>query len=79
MYAPAARIAVPWLLLHGESDPAVDVASAGKLAGAALKPPRVMLFPGAGHTFGAVHPFAGLTQDLAQAIDETVKWLGRYL
>ena len=29
----------------------------------------VFLLEGAGHTFGAVHPFAGLTTDLAQAID----------
>lgn len=75
----ASRIGVPWLLLHGESDAAVHVSAAEMLAGAALKPPRVMLFPGADHTFGAVHPFAGMTQDLAQAIDETVKWFGRWL
>ncbi len=75
----AARIQVPWLLLHGEADQAVEVSAAERLAGAALKPPRVMLFPGADHTFGAVHPYAGVTQDLAQAIDETVKWFGRWL
>jgi uncharacterized protein len=75
----AARVAAPWLILHGENDQAVSVAAAETLAAAALKPPRVMLFPGADHTFGAVHPYAGMTQDLAQAIDETVKWLGRWL
>jgi dienelactone hydrolase len=75
----AARIAVPWLLLHGDADPAVPVAEAHELASAALKPPRVMVFPDSGHTFGAVHPYAGLTEELAQAMDETVKWLGRYL
>ncbi len=75
----AAKVAVPWLLLHGGADPAVPVGEAHQLAGAALKPPRVMVFPETGHTFGAVHPYAGMTQDLAQAMDETVKWLGRYL
>ena len=55
------------------------VAEAHELASAALKPPRVMVFPDSGHTFGAVHPYAGLTEELAQAMDETVKWLGRYL
>jgi dienelactone hydrolase len=75
----AALIAVPWLLLHGGADPAVPVAEAHLLASAALKPPRVMVFPETGHTFGAVHPYAGMTQELAQAMDETVKWLGRYL
>ena len=75
----AARISVPWLLLHGDADPAVPVAEAHELASAALKPPRVMVFPDTGHTFGAVHPYAGMTEELAQAMDETVKWLGRYL
>jgi uncharacterized protein len=75
----ATRISIPWLLLHGGADPAVPVAEAHELASAALEPPRVMIFPGSGHTFGAVHPYAGMTEDLAQAMDETVKWLGRYL
>jgi dienelactone hydrolase len=78
--AAAGRITVPWLLLHGAADPAVPVAEAHLLAGAAAgSAPRTMIFPDAGHTFGAVHPFAGLTEDLAQAMDETVKWFGRYL
>lgn len=76
----AARIAVPWLLLHGDADPSVPVAEAHALAAAATRsPPRTMIFPGAGHTFGAVHPYAGMTLELAQAMDETVKWMGRYL
>jgi dienelactone hydrolase len=77
--AAARRIAVPWLLLHGGSDAAVPVAEAQALAAAATTPPRVMIFPDTGHTFGAVHPYAGMTLDLAQAMDETVKWMGRYL
>ena len=78
--AAARRITVPWLLLHGASDAAVPVAEAQALATAATRaPPRVMIFPDTGHTFGAVHPYAGMTQDLAQAMDETVKWMGRYL
>ena len=75
----AGRIAVPWLLLHGERDAAVDVSAADTLAAAAGTPPRVMRFPGADHTFGAKHPWAGLTEDLAQVFDETVKWFGRWL
>jgi dienelactone hydrolase len=76
----AARVRVPWLLLHGAADAAVPVTEAYALAAAATSsPPRTMIFPDAGHTFGAVHPYAGMTSDLAQAMDETVKWLGRYL
>jgi dienelactone hydrolase len=78
--AAAGRITVPWLLLHGSADPAVPVSEAEALARAAAgHPPRVMLLDGADHTFGARHPFAGMTPDLAVAFDETVKWLGRWL
>lgn len=76
----AGQIAIPWLLLHGASDVSVPVAEAQALAASATRtPPRVMIFPDTGHTFGAVHPYAGMTLELAQAIDETVKWMGRYL
>ena len=79
--AAAGRLEVPWLLLHGEGDAAVPVSEAQALARAAspTQPPRTILLDGAGHTFGAVHPFAGMTPDLAVAFDETLKWLGRYL
>jgi dienelactone hydrolase len=77
----AGRVAIPWLLLHGEGDTSVPVSEAHAIARAASSahPPRVMLLEGAGHTFGAVHPFAGMTPDLAVAFDETLKWFGRYL
>jgi pimeloyl-ACP methyl ester carboxylesterase len=78
--AAAARIGIPWLVLHGEADAAVPVAEAALLAGMATRvPPRLMCLPETGHTFGAVHPFAGMTPELAQVIDETVKWMGRHL
>jgi dienelactone hydrolase len=77
----AARLSIPWLLLHGTADTSVPVSEARELAHAASSahPPRVMLLEGAGHTFGAVHPYAGMTPDLAVASDETLKWLGRWL
>lgn len=78
--AAAERINVPWLLLHGSADSSVPVEEGERLATAAGQhSARVMFFDGANHTFGAVHPFAGLNTDLAQAIDETVKWMGRHL
>lgn len=79
--AAAARLTIPWLLLHGSADPAVPLAEARVLTAAAApaSPPRLIVIEGAGHTLGAVHPFAGMTPDLAQAFDETLKWLGRYL
>ncbi len=79
--AAAGRLTIPWLLLHGAADPSVPLAEARVLSAAAshLNPPRLIIIEGAGHTLGAVHPFAGMTPDLAQALDETLKWLGRYL
>jgi pimeloyl-ACP methyl ester carboxylesterase len=79
--AAAGRLTIPWLLLHGSADPSVPLAEARVLSAAAsaAHPPRLIIIEGAGHTLGAVHPFAGMTPDLAQALDETLKWLGRYL
>jgi uncharacterized protein len=79
--AAAGRVTVPWLLLHGSADPSVSLAEARVLSAAAApaNPPRLIIIEGAGHTLGAVHPYAGMTPDLAQALDETLNWLGRYL
>lgn len=79
--AAAAGIEIPWLLVHGGGDAAVPVEEAHALV-AAVPPthaPRVVILDGAGHTFGAVHPFLGMTADLATAMDETVGWVGRWL
>jgi len=74
----AARVRSPWLILHGTADESVSVEEARQLA-ASAHDARLLLLEGAGHTFGAVHPFAGMTPDLAQALDESVKWMGRHL
>jgi len=74
----AHRVHLPWLILHGTADDSVPVTEAQALAEAAPEA-RLILLEGAGHTFGAVHPFAGMTPDLAVAFDETVKWFGRHL
>ena len=34
---------------------------------------------GTGHTFGAVHPWAGTTPALDQVMEATIRWLGRHL
>jgi pimeloyl-ACP methyl ester carboxylesterase len=77
----AGRVSVPWLLIHGTGDSSVPVAEATALEAAAApsNPPRLLILEGAGHTFGAVHPFAGMTGDLAKVMDETAGWLGRWL
>ncbi|MBV9774251.1 MAG: alpha/beta hydrolase, partial [Gemmatimonadetes bacterium] len=40
---------------------------------------ELLLIEGAGHTFGAAHPFAGATPELRSAVDATLEWYGEYL
>jgi len=76
--AAAARVAAPWLIVHGTADEAVPVAEAERLAAAQ---PRAELerVEGAGHTFGARHPWAGGTPELDQAITRSIAWFARHL
>jgi len=69
--AAAARVHAPWLIVHGTDDSSVDPADAGRLADASHGAERLMI-EGAGHTFGAVHPFAGTTPHLERAVDATL-------
>lgn len=78
--AAAASLSIPWLLVHGEVDESVSVAEADALARVAPEErTRLLKIPGAGHTFGAVHPFAGPTPALDQVFDESVAFLTRTL
>lgn len=78
--AAAARVSVPWLILHGTVDPTVPFAEAERLARAAA-PGIASLVPvaGGGHTFGATHPWRGPTAEMDLVINDTVAWLGRHL
>lgn len=77
----ATTLTQPWLLLHGRDDESVPLAEAERLAAQwqPAQPRRMLVLDDANHTFGAVHPFAGMTPALAQAFDETLTWLGRHL
>jgi len=78
--AAAGRVAVPWLILHGTVDPTVAIAEAERLARAAPAGTAPLIpVPGAGHTFGATHPWRGSTAELDLVMKETVAWLGRHL
>ena len=76
--AMAARIRAPWLILHGSEDMTVWPGEAQNLARANATA-RMQTIQGAGHTFGATHPFAGPTLQLEQAMDVTVAHLHRHL
>lgn len=78
----AARVRCPWLILHGDEDGSVPVSEARTLASAALNEQpddALLILGGAGHTFGAVHPFAGPTPHLITAMNATQSWLRRHL
>lgn len=76
----AARVSVPWLILHGTVDPTVAFAESERLARAAA-PGAASLVPvaGGGHTFGAAHPWRGSTPELDLVMKDTVAWFGRHL
>jgi dienelactone hydrolase len=78
--AAAARVAAPWLIVHGEADESVPVADAEILYGAARHDAMNLLKIRSGtHTFGARHPWGGSTRELDEAMDATVAWFSRHL
>jgi len=78
--AAAARVAVPWLIVHGTADESVPEREAESLERASGSPltDRYRIH-GAGHTFGARHPWAGSTPELDAAVSRTARFLGAAL
>lgn len=77
--AGAAKIQVPWLIVHGDTDESVAVADARFLQQASAGKAELFLVAGAGHTFGATHPFKQATAEFEQVMAKTVAWFSRYL
>ncbi len=77
--AAAGARSIPWLIVHGEDDETVPVAEARRLAGTAREPFQLEVVAAGSHTFGAVHPFAGPTAPLIEALNLTQGWLRRHL
>jgi pimeloyl-ACP methyl ester carboxylesterase len=71
--AAAARITVPWLIVHGSQDEAVPLLEGKRLAAAAPSDRnRFMTIEGGGHTFGAAHPWRGAPPELERVMDATL-------
>jgi fermentation-respiration switch protein FrsA (DUF1100 family) len=71
---------IPWLIVHGSEDEAVPAAEGATLKDAAGEGTVEHLeIPGAGHTFGAQHPFQGPTPHLIEALNATQAWFRRHL
>lgn len=76
----AARLEVPYLILHASDDESVSVTDGERLAAAApTESTRFERIQGAGHTFGAVHPFEGSTEHLDRVVDLSAGWFEVYL
>jgi len=76
----AGRIAVPWLIVHGRQDEAVPVLEGERLAEAAPRATsRFLPVDGAGHTFGAAHPWRGPTPELESVMDATLAFFAAEL
>jgi dienelactone hydrolase len=76
--AAAARVTVPWLIVHGETDTTVEVREAQALARAS-RDARLEIVESAGHTFEVGHPFGGPSRQLTQALDATLAHFERHL
>ena len=74
----AAALDCALLLVHGDADESVPVAAQARLA-AAQPAADVLTLEGAGHTFGAVHPFAGPTPHLEAAMARITPFLREHL
>ena len=78
--AAAGRMTIPWLILHGEADETVGIEDARALYAASGRATTALsVISGAGHTFGAVHPFRSVTPELDRALAETVGFFGQHL
>ena len=72
--AAAGTRRAPWLIVHGAEDESVPADEGRLLAGHAAGEKELLVIPGASHTFGSRHPFAGPTPQLVQALNATQRW-----
>jgi alpha-beta hydrolase superfamily lysophospholipase len=79
----AARLQIPWLIVHGASDESVSHQESEALRAACTIPTtRLLTIDAAGHTFGAGHPWeAGKhdTPELRRVFDMTLAWFAAHL
>lgn len=74
------KIIAPALFIHGERDESVDPEDSRRLyEWCASREKRLEIIPKAGHTFGAVHPWAGPTPGWETACRLSGEWFARCL
>ena len=74
--AAAQRVAIPWLILHGDNDINVNFSVAQELAQKQLKA-KIQKIEGAEHVFGASHPYTKeqLPAHLQALVEKTLAFL----
>ena len=75
--AAAAKIKVPWLIVHGTADETVPSTDAERLHELSNGVSTLRLIEGANHTFDAKHPLAAVPPALEKVVMETVKFFVR--
>ena len=77
--AAAARLAVPWLIIHGDADTSVPVDEGRRLFDAAGDAAELLVVEGGDHGFGGKHPYAGATPELRMVAEATLDWCDTHL
>jgi pimeloyl-ACP methyl ester carboxylesterase len=75
--AAAAKINVPWLIVHGTGDETVPSADAERLHELSPGVSTLLLVDDANHGFGAKHPLTEVPRDLEDVVQETVRFFVR--
>lgn len=77
--AAAKRINIPWLIVHGDADPKVDMSVAKQLHDTQIVS-KLTVIEGANHVFGATHPYSSdvLPPNLQIACDKTMEFLQQH-
>lgn len=72
----ASNINVPWLIIHGSEDLAVDVSHAETLKSSNKQnTTELKIIGNTGHTFGVVHPFVGSNKIFDDIISDMIKFI----
>jgi len=75
--AAAAKIKVPWLIVHGTADDTVPSSEAERLHELSPRVSTLRLIKGANHGFDAKHPLTEVPSVLEKVVLETVKFFVR--
>jgi dienelactone hydrolase len=77
--AAAARLTIPWLIVHGDADTSVPVDEGRLLFDAAGDTAELLIVEGGDHGFGGKHPYDGATPELRTVADATLEWFDTHL